>query len=73
MIGILYLTLSNNYNLEKKAINTVEIKMELKKKHLIIDLADIFIAAIAKTNRLPIATLNYKHFSKIEELKIVSV
>ena len=47
--------------------------MELKKKHLIIDLADIFIAAIAKTNRLPIATLNYKHFSKIEELKIVRV
>ena len=47
--------------------------MELKKKHLIIDLADIFIAAIAKTNRLLMATLNYKHFSKIEELKIVRV
>lgn len=36
-----------------------------------IDTADLFIAATAIANSLPFATLNKKHFDRIEGLKIV--
>jgi tRNA(fMet)-specific endonuclease VapC len=43
----------------------------LKKKRKQIDLADLFIAATAVTNNLPLATLNRKHFDRIDTLKLI--
>ena len=50
----------------------VNINAVLKRKRKQIDLADLFIAATAITHHLPFATLNIKHFNRIEELNIVS-
>lgn len=49
----------------------VIINRQLKQKRKQIDLADLFIAATAITNNLPFATLNRKHFERIETLDIV--
>lgn len=49
----------------------IEIYLELKNKNKIIDIADIWIAATAKTHNIKIATLNHKHFSRISGLKII--
>ncbi len=49
----------------------VIINSELKKKRKQIDLADLFIAATAVARSLPLATLNRKHFDRIDTLKIV--
>jgi tRNA(fMet)-specific endonuclease VapC len=43
----------------------------LKKKRKQIDLADLFIAATAVAHGLSIATLNKKHFERIDMLTIV--
>lgn len=43
----------------------------LKEKRKSLDIPDLFIAATAIKNSLVIATLNTKHFSKLEELKIL--
>ena len=43
----------------------------LKKKRKQIDLADLFIAATAIAHNSPIATLNRKHFDRIDELTII--
>jgi len=52
----------------KEAVNINHI---LKAKRKQIDLADLFIAAIAVSNSLPVATLNKKHFERIESLLLV--
>lgn len=49
----------------------VEINKELKRKRKLIDTADLFIAAIAIAHDLPFATLNKKHFSRIDNLEIM--
>lgn len=49
----------------------VDINSSLKRKRKQIDLADLFIAATAITNDLPFATLNKKHFERIDELNFV--
>ncbi len=49
----------------------VKINTVLKQKRKQIDLADLFIAASALSYNLPIATLNRKHFERIEELIII--
>jgi len=49
----------------------VELNATLKRKRKQIELADLFIAATAIRNDLPFATLNRKHFDRIEQLKIV--
>ena len=49
----------------------IEINNNLKRKRKQIDLADLFIAATAITNNLEFATLNHKHFARIEELNII--
>ena len=49
----------------------VIINRQLKHKRKQIDLADLFIAATAITNNLPFATLNRKHFERIDLLVIV--
>ena len=49
----------------------VEINSTLKKKRKQIDIADLFIAATAISNHLSLATLNKKHFERIETLTLV--
>lgn len=53
------------------AEKAAEIYRELKKKNLLIEFRDIFIAATALTHNLPIKTLNLKHFGRIEGLELV--
>lgn len=49
----------------------VVINADLKRKRKQIDLADLFIAATAISHNLMFATLNRKHFDRIDELLIV--
>ena len=49
----------------------VEINNELKRKRKQIAIADLFIAATAIGNNLPFATLNIKHFDRIDNLLIL--
>jgi tRNA(fMet)-specific endonuclease VapC len=58
--------------LNEAAVDTaVTTNITLKKKRKQIDLADLFIAATAITNNLPLATLNRKHFERIDTLKLI--
>jgi tRNA(fMet)-specific endonuclease VapC len=52
----------------KEAVN---INNALKRKRKQIDLADLFIGATAVAKNLPFATLNRKHFERIDKLQIV--
>ena len=49
----------------------VIINSDLKRKRKQIDLADLFIAATAIAYQLPLATLNRKHFDRIDILNII--
>ncbi|MES2704957.1 MAG: type II toxin-antitoxin system VapC family toxin [Bacteroidota bacterium] len=49
----------------------VKINTELKRKRKQIDLADLFIAASPITHDLPLATLNKKHFERIDTLVVL--
>ena len=51
--------------------HAVFINRKLKQKRKQIDLADLFIAATAIANDLSMATLNRKHFDRIETLNII--
>ena len=51
--------------------HAVEINSALKRKRKQIALADLFIAASAVSHNLPFATLNRKHFDRIEGLMII--
>ncbi len=51
----------------------VQIYRNLKLKHQIISLPDIFIAATAITHNLQFMTLNIKHFEKIENLNLYHI
>lgn len=50
----------------------VTINSQLKKKRKQINIADLFIAATAVANNLALATLNKRHFDRIEVLDIVA-
>lgn len=50
----------------------VKIQQELKKISKQIDFPDLLIAATALHNGLPLATLNTKHFSRIDNLEVIS-
>lgn len=50
----------------------VDINNALKRKRKQIDIADLFIAATAVSNDLPFATLNRKHFERIDDLRILA-
>ena len=57
---------------DKDAVKAaVEINRALKAKRKQIDMADLFIAATAISNNFPLATLNTKHFERIETLSII--
>lgn len=49
----------------------VKINMTLKLKRKQIDIADLFIGATAVAHNLSFATLNKKHFNRIDDLHIV--
>jgi tRNA(fMet)-specific endonuclease VapC len=49
----------------------VNISHHLKRRNKAIDTPDLFIAATAIANDLPLATLNAKHFSRIEQLVLI--
>lgn len=53
------------------AQTAVEINAHLKSKRKQIQMADLFIAATAIANKLPIATLNKKHFERIDTLEVI--
>lgn len=49
----------------------VDLNKGLKKKRKQIEIPDLFIAATAVANNLPIATLNKNHFERIDELTVL--
>ena len=49
----------------------VEIFQLLRKNNKIIETPDLFIAATALSKGIPIATLNKKHFERIEGLEVI--
>jgi tRNA(fMet)-specific endonuclease VapC len=50
---------------------SVEINKELKRKRKQIEIADLFIAATAIMYNIPFATLNRKHFERIDKLNLL--
>lgn len=66
-------------NIEVLAFDTgasklaVEIQKELKKKRKQLDIADLFIAATALRYDVAMATLNKKHFVRVDELRLIEV
>lgn len=58
---------------DEVTVNTaVTINNALKRKRKQIDLADLFIAATAVAHHLSFATLNRKHFDRIDTLDIIN-
>lgn len=53
------------------SIKAAQIYHQLRLSNQMIEFRDIFIAATCIVNELPVATLNKKHFKRIEGLKIV--
>lgn len=51
----------------------VRITKQLKAANKLIEVPDIFIGATALAHNLPIATLNLKHFERIQDLEIVQI
>jgi predicted nucleic acid-binding protein len=49
----------------------IKIYLDLLKKNRLIDLADILIGVTAVANDIPIATLNFKHFERIDNLILI--
>ena len=49
----------------------VSIHKALKRKNKMIEIPDLLIAATALTHQLPIATINKKHFERVEGLLII--
>jgi predicted nucleic acid-binding protein len=46
---------------------------DLKTRNQIIEFRDIFIAATAIANDLPISTLNLEHFNRVKDLRILEI
>jgi predicted nucleic acid-binding protein len=58
------------YNSEANRI-TIKVERELKKKNKTIDKPDIMIAGTAIANNMRLATLNVKHFERIDGLELI--
>lgn len=56
---------------DEVALKAGQIYHQLRTSNQLIEFRDIFIAATCLTFKLPIATLNKKHFTRIDGLKIV--
>jgi len=48
-----------------------DIAKKLRTKNKIIEFRDIFIAATAIANDMPLSTLNIKHFERIDDLELI--
>jgi len=48
-----------------------EIVLDLKRKSLLLDMEDIMIASTAIVYNVPLATLNRKHFERVDGLKLI--
>ena len=58
--------------LDEATVDTaVTVNSLLKKKRKQIDLADLFIAATAIANNMALATLNSKHFDRVDTLTLI--
>ena len=57
---------------DKVAVKASQIFHELKASNQLIEFRDIFIAATCMVNQLPMATLNRKHFNRIDGLKFTA-
>lgn len=53
------------------SVTAISIYLDLLKMNKMIDLADLLIGATALTHNIPIATLNTKHFERIDKLEII--
>jgi len=53
------------------AKNAAKLFQKLKQNNALIEFRDIFIAATAIANNIPLITLNKKHFQRIEGLEIL--
>ena len=53
------------------SVKASDIYLFLKKANRLIEFRDIFIAATSIISRIPIATLNSKHFEHIPEIKLI--
>ncbi len=51
----------------------IKIHNQLKRKSKLIEMPDIFIAATAVSNSMKLATLNTKHFDRIDNLELVDL
>ncbi len=51
----------------------VQIYNELKAKSKLIEIPDILIAATALKNGMPLATINLKHFDRINDLRLIGI
>jgi len=51
-------------------LTATKVHTALKAKNQLIETPDIIIASVAITNGLPLATLNTKHFERIDGLKL---
>ncbi len=59
--------------LDTSTITTaLSINEQLKRQRMQIAFPDLLIAATAQTHRLPIATLNVKHFERIDGLTVIN-
>ena len=56
---------------EKQAKIASSVFQKLKAKNKLIEFRDIFIAASAISTQMPLATLNKKHFKRIDDLALV--
>ena len=56
---------------KEASLNAVKIFKQLKKDSKLIEIPDILIAATAQANQLKLATLNKKHFERINSLEII--
>ena len=48
-----------------------DIILDLKRKSMLIDMEDVMIAATALVMKAPLATMNRKHFDRIDGLKLI--
>jgi tRNA(fMet)-specific endonuclease VapC len=56
---------------ESCSAEAIEIYAILKKQNKLIDFADLLIGATAKNHQISLATLNKKHFQRIEGLHLI--
>jgi predicted nucleic acid-binding protein len=50
-----------------------EIFQTLKKENKLIEFRDIFIASCAISKKIPLATLNKKHFERIKDIQLLEI